>query len=148
MLTRYGSSDAEAQTNTCLGGIARRLPPVEWRKNLLLFLGRNAGPIVVNNDGNAAGVANDVDAHASTIFDGIIDQVCDRTADIGRPARNIDAALASIRDLTAGIAGVFADIANEDTEIDQPSRLPASVIARESQCGIDHGIHVFQVIEH
>jgi hypothetical protein len=148
MLASNGPGDTETKTNARLGRIARRIAPVEWRENLLLLIRRNAWPIVVDDNGDAVAIAHDVDASAFPIFDGIIDEICDSSADIGWPTRNIDAAPTGIGDLTARIAGIFANISNEDTDIHQPSRFPTSVIARESQRRIDHGIHVFQIIDH
>src|SRR5579872_4329374 len=70
VLARHRARDAEAETNSRFRRITRRIAPVERRKNLLLFVRRDSGPIVVDDDRYAIIVANNIDARAATIFDG------------------------------------------------------------------------------
>ena len=81
---------------------------------------------------DAIDIVNDLDARCAAILHGIVDQVCDGATYKRRSAGNVDAALAGIGNTAAGIFGVFANIPNENAEIDQRPRLLARLIARWS----------------
>jgi len=88
MFARDGSGNAQAKADACLGRIARRLAPIERRENLLVLLGRNARPIVLDDNHDATGFANHLDARDAAIFDGVINQVRDRATNQDWPAGN------------------------------------------------------------
>jgi len=148
MFARNGSSDAKAETNARFGRIARGLAPIEWRENPFLLLWRKAGPVIIDDDDNTIGFANDIHTRPSTVFNGIVDQVRDRLAHQGRSARNIDTPWAAIRNFPARFTRIFAGISDEYLDIYQPSRLLPGLMLRKSQCGIDHGVHRFEIVEH
>src|ERR1700760_4442608 len=130
MLARHRSREAGAQAAACLLRTARGLAPIERREHLFLLVRRDAGPVIVDDDDDAVRLVNDLHPCAIAILDCIVDEVGDRAPDEGRAAGNVDTALIAIIDLLAAVAGILADIADENTEVHQRSRLLPRIVAR------------------
>jgi hypothetical protein len=122
MFTCDRPRNAKAKADTRVARIARGVQAIERCKNFLLLLHRNAWAVIINEDHDAIGFANDLDARGAAVFDGIINQVRDGATNQSWSAGNLDAARAEIAGLAAGIHDVFAGVPDENTQIDKPSR--------------------------
>jgi hypothetical protein len=65
------------------------------------------------------------------IFDRVVHEVGDRAAEGSRPATDIDATRSCIRNASAGIRGILADILDQHAQFDKPAGFLPCVIPRE-----------------
>ena len=82
------------------------------------------------------------------MIDGIIDQVGDGAADRRGPAGHVDAARTEVASLAADIRDIFADIGDENAEVDQPAGVLPGIIVGKGERGVDHRIHHVEIAEH